>query len=83
MVLGEVLHHPQLYLAYPELKNTPVRLIEAALLGDGKLAALRSSGQAQFVEIATGAPEQELRSQLLRAAQLLINRLKDSAMRPM
>lgn len=73
MTLGDVLDHRELYLAYPELRETPVRLVATNALGDGKLAALLANGS---IEIAAGGPPQELRGELLAVVQPLVNQIE-------
>lgn len=73
MVLGDVMDHPQLYLAYPEIKETPVRKTDAARLGDGAIAALQPDGA---VEVAGDASAAELRAALLAVMQELVNRIE-------
>lgn len=71
--LGDVIHHPALYLAYPQIKETPVRMVSGSRLTDGRVAARGADGA---VEIAIDAPNEKLRIALLGVMQELVNSIE-------
>jgi hypothetical protein len=74
--LGDFLHHPDLFLACPELATLPVRLFNVSTLNDGALAAYRENENGcGWIEVALSAPEKNLRGAVMGAVQRAIQRL--------
>jgi hypothetical protein len=80
MTLGDIIHHPALFSGLPDLAKLPVRLFDAIALDNADLASYREDEHGRgLIEVATGAPEKELRRALLREMQRAIQRIEAGA----
>lgn len=75
MILRDILHHPELYVAYPSLAQLPIKLIEG--IANGDLAAYREAADgSEVMEVVRGAPRHYLRGALVLEVQRAINRIE-------
>ena len=77
LTFSDLLDHPDLYLAYPQLAKLAARLVEDERLANGAVTAYRSDGSgSEWIEVASAASNKDLHRALLYEAQLAINRME-------